>query len=86
MLSKSLITLYINICKITKLILVTQHTYKYANTYIYMQIECNWIPNSITILNTLQLVKITCTTKVIPSLAHLAPLKSLITLYINIYS
>ena len=34
MLSKSLITLYINICKITKLILVTQHTYKYANIYI----------------------------------------------------
>ena len=38
MLSKSLITLYINICKITKLILVTQHTYKYANIYIYMHI------------------------------------------------
>ena len=36
MLSKSLITLYINICKITKLILVTQHTYKYANVYIYI--------------------------------------------------
>ena len=36
MLSKSLITLYINICKITKLILVTQHTYKYANMYIYI--------------------------------------------------
>ena len=51
-----------------------------------MQIECNWIPISITILNTLQLVKIACTTKVTPSLAHLAPLKSLITLYINIYS
>ena len=34
MLSKSLITLYINICKITKLILVTQHTCKYANIYI----------------------------------------------------
>ena len=82
MLSKSLITLYINICKITKLILVTEHMLM----YIYMQIECNWIPISITILNTLQLVKISCTTKVTPSLAHLAPLKSLITLYINIYS
>ena len=38
MLSKSLITLYINICKITKLILVTQHTYNYANIYIYIYI------------------------------------------------